>query len=407
MVVAEKRADAFDTNIVETVANIMGLKDLNNVARHTPLPELGMDSMMAVEIKQTLEREFEVFLTAQDIRCLNFAKLIEMFDKDTSKNKIDQDENELTGIKLFVRLIGNDDLIPDICIDLPTKRNNARSKIFLLPGMEGCGSIFDSLVQQIEAPAMCLQHGAYNIGIGCTSINEIAHCLLQHLLSKKELNRDFTIVGYSMGSLIAIELMRKLEGMNLQGRLILIDGAPEQMKALANQFLPFTTSFELENNVLLSIMDVIQPTLSGKLLLELNKCTNWNEKLDTLSTHVPSTYTHLSVDNNKYLCTTIYERVIAVHKYDVTQLSKIKSPIILLKPTISVLPYFQEDYGLHKITEGNVEVFYIEGNHVTMMNNDKVVAVINGEYIETDKKIKLRTVDNDKIISMQDIHTRS
>jgi len=83
--------------------------------------------------------------------------------------------------------------------------------------------------------------------------------------------------------------------------------------------------------------------------LELNKCTSWNEKLDTLSTHVPSTYTHLSVDNNKYLFTTIYERVIAVHKYDVTQLSKIKSPIILLKPTISVLPYFQEDYGLHKV----------------------------------------------------------
>lgn len=80
------------------------------------------------------------------------------------------------------------------------------------------------------------------------------------------MNRDFTIVGYSMGSLIAIELMRKLEGMNLQGRLILIDGAPEQMKAIANQFLPFTTSFELENNVLLSIMDVMQPTLSGKVL---------------------------------------------------------------------------------------------------------------------------------------------
>lgn len=54
-----------------------------------------------------------------------------------------------------------------------------------------------------------------------------------------------------------------------------------------------------------------------------------------------------------------------------------------------------------------MEVFYIEGNHITMMNNDKVVAVINGEYIETDKKIKLRTVDNDKIIPMQDIHTRS
>jgi hypothetical protein len=34
--------------------------------------------MMAVEIKQSLEREFEVFLTAQEIRSLTFARLAEL-----------------------------------------------------------------------------------------------------------------------------------------------------------------------------------------------------------------------------------------------------------------------------------------------------------------------------------------
>lgn len=77
--------------------------------------------------------------------------------------------------------------------------------------------------------------------------------------------QDFVIVGYSLGSLIAIELVRKLEGMNLHGRVVLIDGAPEQMKAMANQHLPFNTIAELENNVLLGIMDTIQPVLSGKV----------------------------------------------------------------------------------------------------------------------------------------------
>ncbi|KMQ83820.1 fatty acid synthase [Lasius niger] len=408
MVVAEKRSDAFGaSNIVETVANIMGLKDLNNVARHTPLPELGMDSMMAVEIKQTLEREFDVFLTAQDIRYLNFAKLIDMFGKDTSKDKSGRDENDLTGIKLLVRLIGDDHLNPDVCIDLPTKRNMARSEIFLVPGIEGCGSIFNSLVQLIDAPATCLQHGTYNIGMGCTSINEIADCLLKHILSKKKLCQDFVMVGYSLGSLIAIELVRKLEGMNLHGRVVLIDGAPEQMKAMANQHLPFNTIAELENNVLLGIMDTIQPVLSGKLLLELNKCTNWNQKFDTFITHVPTTYTKLSVDNNKSVCTTIYERLIALQKYDVTQLPKIESPIILLKPTIQSLSFSQEDYGLHKITKGKVEVCYIEGNHITMLDSDKVVAAINGEHIKSVKKLKLDLTENDNLTSVKNIYTRS
>lgn len=39
---------------------------------------IGMDSLMAVEIKQVLEREFDVFLTAQQLRALTFSKLEEM-----------------------------------------------------------------------------------------------------------------------------------------------------------------------------------------------------------------------------------------------------------------------------------------------------------------------------------------
>lgn len=48
--------------------------------------------MMAVEIKQTLEREFEVYLTAQDIRGLTFAKLAELGAKaeETSSAGVDK-----------------------------------------------------------------------------------------------------------------------------------------------------------------------------------------------------------------------------------------------------------------------------------------------------------------------------
>lgn len=52
----------------------LGVRDVETVSKQASLAELGMDSMMAVEIKQTLEREYEVFLTAQDIRGLTFAK---------------------------------------------------------------------------------------------------------------------------------------------------------------------------------------------------------------------------------------------------------------------------------------------------------------------------------------------
>lgn len=71
MVVAEKRAGGDGkSNLIECVLNIMGIRDLKTLSTNVTLSEVGMDSLMAVEIKQTLEREFEIFLTPQDLRAL-------------------------------------------------------------------------------------------------------------------------------------------------------------------------------------------------------------------------------------------------------------------------------------------------------------------------------------------------
>lgn len=51
-----------------------GLTNLKCVSMQATFPELGMDSIMVIEIKQTLEREYEVFLTVQGIRSLTLAK---------------------------------------------------------------------------------------------------------------------------------------------------------------------------------------------------------------------------------------------------------------------------------------------------------------------------------------------
>lgn len=162
MVVAEKRAGgAGSLNIVDTVLNIMALKDLKTVSTHTSLAELGMDSMMAVEIKQTLEREFEIYLNAQDIRGLNFAKLIDMSAKQAEENKHkgrNQDLDEpLMGMKLFVQVLGDQELAQDPCLKIITKEEVGRDEVFLVPGIEGYGIVFQNLASKIRSPATCLQ----------------------------------------------------------------------------------------------------------------------------------------------------------------------------------------------------------------------------------------------------------
>jgi fatty acid synthase len=57
------------------LSNIAGIKDASTVSQTASLADLGMDSIMGAEIKQTLERGYDVVLSAQDIRGLNFVKL--------------------------------------------------------------------------------------------------------------------------------------------------------------------------------------------------------------------------------------------------------------------------------------------------------------------------------------------
>lgn len=55
-----------------------GIKDPSKVSETTSLAELGMDSLMGAEIKQTLERGHDVVLAVHDIRALTFARLREL-----------------------------------------------------------------------------------------------------------------------------------------------------------------------------------------------------------------------------------------------------------------------------------------------------------------------------------------
>lgn len=149
-----------------------GIKDVKTVRNRTPLSEIGMDSMMAIEIKQTLERDFDVYLTPENIRNLTFAKLYDMADKDKRFEEINSFERD--NIKFLIQLINNLDIIPDICLEMSTEQETNRKQIFLLPGIEGCGSVFQSLASKIKGSTTCLQHGVNNISTSESVVHSAA-----------------------------------------------------------------------------------------------------------------------------------------------------------------------------------------------------------------------------------------
>lgn len=157
------------------------MKDLKTVDQLIPLVELGMNSMMTVEIKQTLERDYDIFLTAQDIRNLNFAKLEEIRDKDLERQaqirETDEQTNEISGIQLLIQILSSEKSSTETCMELQSMMDPRKIKVFLLPGIHGCGDIFNPLASKIRPVATALQYGI-NIESNHISISEYADHLL-------------------------------------------------------------------------------------------------------------------------------------------------------------------------------------------------------------------------------------
>lgn len=168
MVVAEKRVGrGGNENIIETVMNIMGIRDLKSISLSTTLSEMGMDSLMAAEIKQTLERDFELCLSPQDLRSLNFQKLQEFAEAKERENAADvvkliltSDDSNL-GMKLLIRNLGDASNCMETFVPLKTSSDASKlnvSPIVIIPGLEGtAGQAWYSLGSHFQSRANILQ----------------------------------------------------------------------------------------------------------------------------------------------------------------------------------------------------------------------------------------------------------
>ena len=70
-------------SLLDHVCNVMGIREKSKLDPKVTLGELGLDSLMATEIGNIFENEFQMAMTGKDIRALTIEKISSGFKESS------------------------------------------------------------------------------------------------------------------------------------------------------------------------------------------------------------------------------------------------------------------------------------------------------------------------------------
>lgn len=153
--------------------------------------------------------------------------------------------------------------------------------------------------------------------------------------------------------------------------------------------ISFQNDFQLQNNLICHTVDVVAPNsdLTKGLLDKLNEVESYEERVG-LALKACQNVDHKYSDNFiASMAVASFDRLKVVLNFNIKTFKKLKSPIVLLRPKEN--PPFvvvEENYGLDKLTEGPVTVHFLEGNHVSILENKDCANIINRLLLGSQKE---------------------
>ncbi|CAG9862121.1 unnamed protein product [Phyllotreta striolata] len=378
MVLADKHkgsSGASQISLTDAVANILGIKDASTVSAGASLADLGMDSLMGAEIKQTLERNYDMVLSAQEIRALTFGKLTELSSGGGGGGAAPVAETQPQDNN--VQFDKSIDIMPTkVIVQMASKSNdNKKQPVFVLHPIEGVVKALETLAKNVDAPVY---------GIQCTSttpLTSIAELAKYYIAQIKTVQSKgpYTLIGYSFGACVAIEMGIILEKNNEKVNLLLLDGSHSYVathtgKAKTSKIQGNTAAEQTE--VLLYFVSQFKEIDQQKVAAELMGLKSWEERLNR-SVQLLSGATPYKSEDISTAATSFYQKLSAADKYKPS--GKFNGKVTLVK-AIDNYVQMGEDYGLSEVCTQKVAIEALKGNHRSILGGssvEKIASIVN------------------------------
>ncbi|KAJ8319449.1 hypothetical protein KUTeg_004540 [Tegillarca granosa] len=379
----ETRKETGKHDLVASVCNILGIKDASQVNADISLGDLGLDSLMGVEVKQTLERDFNVNLSMKEIRLLSLNRLKEISDGSGSSKNVESPnekhsgssslKSEDSGISTRYNL---NQIIPEEAIVLMNEANSDKLPLFLVHPLEGDVTSLKSLVSHLDFRVYGLQ---------CTkmapldSIQSLAKFYIQQIKTVQPVG-PYHLGGYSFGSCVAIEMVLELqrtESPTVVKSLHLLDGSHIFVSAYTEMYRGVKSIINEEQGETEALCVFVQqftPVDYIQLSQELLQEKDFNGRIEVAIQKLIPTGLFKDTDALKMAARSFCERlrIAEVYKPD----GKMELDVTFIKAEksdISSSSNMSKDYGLSQVCSGNINIHVVDGDHFSFIQGHNAV----------------------------------
>lgn len=291
-------------------------------------------------------------------------------------------EDRIVGVQLLLRNLGNEQTSNQTLLRLDSKNNNEKfnSSLLIIPGIEGvAGNTWKNVSLSLNLPSFILQmmHSP-----DLQTLPEIAKSVIDEIKSKVFNKQEFFyLVGYSFGSFITLEIARLLEECGMKGHVLLVDGAPVFLRQLS--FATLGTTENISDTAIQTLLihaiclQIFAENNPDELFLAVLEQKTWSEQIDRMVEFGVKANLEYSEQYMRSMVHAMFARLKLVFEFDTERINKIQSSITLVRPTEVSVVDIDEDYELSKYTNGTISLKFVEGNHTTMLDNEKLWRIIN------------------------------
>ncbi|KAM9424875.1 fatty acid synthase isoform 2-T2 [Pholidichthys leucotaenia] len=360
-------------DLVDAVAHILGVRDLNSLNADASLADLGLDSLMGVEVRQTLERDYDLVMAMREIRQLTINKLRELANRKTQASN----ESHQSGPQRdSAPSVLNSDLT-QILVDpagptvvLLNQGPGLGGPLFLVHPIEGSTAPFKTLASKLSLACYGLQ---------CTkaapldSIQSLASYYVD-CIRQVQPDGPYQVAGYSFGACVAFEMCCQLQSHNQQvENLFLLDGSHSYVAAYTQSYRAKLTpgqESEAETKALCAFIQQFTVMEYNKLLEILLPLSDLQSRVDTAVDLITSSHRDLSRDSLSFAAVSFYRKLKAADCY-VPQTKYCGNVTLLRARTSSEYERsLGADYKLSEVCDGQVSVHVIDGDHHSFLEEE-------------------------------------